>query len=113
MIARAERIQLAAYRGGVETREARAELDSAIDNQIELETLVHTFASVEVPKKQQEGLGHARAALLSAQRSLDELGYRRSGLLVALGIIVMVLIALAIDVRRGRSVRRRSVLRVD
>ena len=99
MIARAERIQLAAHRGGVETREARAELDSAIDNQIELETLVHTFARVDVPKKQQEGLGHARAALLSAQHSLDELRYRRRGLLVALAVIVMVLVALAIKIR--------------
>lgn len=99
MIARAERIQLAAHRGGVETRQARADLDSAIDNQIELETLVHTFANTEVPKKQKEGLDHARAALLSAQTSLEELGYRRRGLFVALGIILMVLIALAIKIR--------------
>jgi hypothetical protein len=99
MIARAERIQLAAHRGGVETGNARAELDSAIDNQIELETLVHTFGATEVQKKQKEGLGHARAALLSAQQSLEELGYRRRGLLVALGIIIAVLVALAIKMR--------------
>jgi len=99
MIARAERIQLAAHRGGVETGEARAELEGAIDNQIELETLVHTFGTAEVTKKQTEGLGHARAALLSAQRSLEELGYRRRGLFVALGIIIAVLIALAIKIR--------------
>jgi hypothetical protein len=99
MIARAERIQLAAHRGGVETRDARAELDGAIDNQIELETLVHTFGNAEVQKKQVEGLGHARAALLSAQKSLEELGYRRRGLLVALAIIIAVLVALAIKIR--------------
>jgi len=101
MIARAERIQLAAHRGGVETRNARAELDGAIDNQIELETLVHTFGTTEVQKKQTEGLGHARAALLSAQKSLDELGYRRRGLFVALGIIMAVLVALAMKIRSG------------
>ena len=99
MIARAERIQLAAHRGGVETRNARAELDGAIDNQIELETLVHTFGTPEVAKKQKEGLGHARAALLGAQKSLDELGYRRRGLLIALGIIIAVLVALAMKIR--------------
>jgi hypothetical protein len=99
MIARAERIQLAAHRGGVETRNARAELDGAIDNQIELETLVHTFGTPEVQKKQKEGLTHARAALLNAQKSLEELGYRRRGLFVALGIILAVLIALAIKMR--------------
>lgn len=99
MIARAERIQLAAHRGGVETRNARAELDGAIDNQIELETLVHTFTKTAVQKKQEEGLLHARAALLSAQKSLEELGYRRRGLLVALAIIIAVLVALAIKIR--------------
>jgi hypothetical protein len=99
MIARAERIQLAAHRGGVETGKARAELDGAIDNQIELETLVHTFAAPEVQKKQQEGLGHARAALLSAQQSIEELGYRRRGLFVALAIILAVLVALTIKIR--------------
>jgi hypothetical protein len=99
MIARAERIQLAAHRGGVETRTARAELDAAIDNQIELETLVHTFGAPEVQKKQNEGLGHAKAALLSAQQSLEELGYRRRGLLVALAIVIAVLVALAMKMR--------------
>jgi len=99
MIARAERIQLAAHRGGVETRQARTELDSAVDNQIELETLVHTFGGSDVAKKQAEGLGHARAALLSAQQSFDELNYRRKGLFGALGVIMMVLVALAVKIR--------------
>lgn len=99
MIARAERIQLAAHRGGVETREARAHLDSAVDNQIELETLVHTFTEPEIRKKEQEGLGNARAALVSAQRSLEELSYRRTGLFIALGIILLALVALALKIR--------------
>jgi hypothetical protein len=99
MIARAERIQLAAHRGGVETRQARAHLDSAIDNQIEIESLVHTFGGPEVQKKEQEGLAHARIALTSAQQSLEELAYRRTGLLVALGFIICVLVALALKIR--------------
>jgi len=99
MIARAERIQLAAHRGGVETREAREALDGAIDNQIELETLVHAFAPAPVDKKQQEGLKQARAALLSANHSLEELGYRRRGLLIALAAIIAVLVALGMKMR--------------
>jgi hypothetical protein len=99
MIARAERIQLAAHRGGVETQQARNELDSAVDNQIELETLAHTFAAPEVQKKEVEGLQHARAALINAQKSLDELTYRRTGLFVALGVIIVVLIGLALKIR--------------
>ena len=99
MIARAERIQLAAHRGGVETRAARESLDAAIDNQIELETLIHSFGAAPVEKKQKEGLQHARAALLSASTSLEELGYRRRGLLVALAIIIAVLVALGLKLR--------------
>jgi cytochrome b6 len=99
MIGRADRILLAAHRGGVEVRKVRSELDSAIDSQIELETLVHTFGSGDVAAKQKEGLQHAEAALVAGQSSLDELSYRRKGLLVALGIIVMVLIGLVIKIR--------------
>ncbi len=100
MIARAQRILLAAHRGGVEVRQARVELDSAVDNQIEMEALIHTFgAGDQVQKKNAEGLQHARAALVAAQASLDELSYRRTGLLIALGVIVLVLIALALKIR--------------
>ena len=99
MIARSERILLAAHRGGVEVRKIRPELDAAIDTQIELETLVHTFAAPQVLAKQKEGLRHAEAALLAGQQSLEELQYRRRGLFVALGIIVLVLVGLALRIR--------------
>jgi hypothetical protein len=98
MTARSERILLAAQRGGVEVRAARAELDGAVDSQIELETLVHTFAEPAVKARQKEGLQFAEAALLNGQRSLDELSYRRRGLWIALGVIVLVLIALALKI---------------
>jgi hypothetical protein len=99
MIARSERILLAAQRGGVEVRNVRPELDSAVDSQIELETLVHTFAAAPVAAKQKEGLKHAEAALLAGQHSLDELAYRRRGLWFALGVIVLVLVGLALKIR--------------
>jgi len=99
MVGRADRILLAAHRGGVEVRKVRAELDGAIDSQIELETLVHTFNATEAGAKQKEGLQHAEAALVAGQSSLDELSYRRKGLLIALGIIVLVLAALVMKIR--------------
>jgi len=99
MIGRAERIQLAAHRGGVETRQAKTELDSAVDNQIELQTLVHSFDGAEVVKKEKEGLTHAKSALLGAQESFEELAFRRRGLFAALAVIVAVLIALAMKIR--------------
>lgn len=99
-IARSERILLAAHRGGVEVVKARAELDSAVDNQIELESLAHTFGSGDaIQSKTAEGLGHARAALVAAQASLDELTFRRRGLFVALGLVLLALIALAMKIR--------------
>jgi len=101
MTARAERILLAAQRGGVEVRKTRVELDAAVDNQIELETLVHTFTpgSEAGPAKAKEGLDHARAALLAGNAALGELAYRRHGLGVALVIIVIALVALALKIR--------------
>ncbi len=100
MIARSERILLAAQRGGVEIRAARSELDSAIDNQIELETLVHTFSSGGAfAAKRKEALQHAQAALIAGQHSLDELAYRRRGLLIALAVIVAALAALMLKLR--------------
>ncbi|HSY50080.1 MAG TPA: hypothetical protein VLC46_14795 [Thermoanaerobaculia bacterium] len=101
MIARSERILLAAQRGGVEVRSARAELDSAVDNQIELEALVHTFSSAgPFSDKRKEALQHAQAALNAGQHSLDELAYRRRGLLIALGVILAALVALALKLRQ-------------
>jgi cytochrome b6 len=99
MIARAERILLAAHRGGVEVRSVRSALDSAVDNQIELETLIHTFARAPVVEKQNEGLQHAEAALLAGQSALDELQFRRVGLFIALGVILLALVALALKIR--------------
>ncbi|MGA7614517.1 MAG: hypothetical protein WBX15_04985 [Thermoanaerobaculia bacterium] len=99
--ARAERILLAAKRGGVEVRKAEPELDGAVDGQIQLEVLVHSF-SPKGPflEKRKEGLTHAEAALVSAKNSLHELSYRRSGLVIALGFIVLTLVALGLKIRQ-------------
>jgi cytochrome b6 len=98
MIARSERILLAAQRGGVEVRRVRSALDAAVDAQIELETLVHTFDPSPVKTKQSEGLQHAQQALVAGQNALDELSYRRRGLFVALGVVLLTLVALALKI---------------
>jgi cytochrome c553 len=100
--ARAERILLAARRGGVETREALNEIDQAVAAQIGLEVLVHGFTSEagsDFSDRHLEGLEHANAALAKGQDALDELGYRRKGLVVALVIIAAVLFGLALKIR--------------
>lgn len=100
--ASAERTVLAARRGGVETRRALTAIDQAVDDQIELEVMVHGFAAgpdSAFAKKQAEGMEAARAAMAAGQEGLGELGYRRRGLALALGIIVTFLIALGFKIR--------------
>ena len=99
---RSERILLAARRGGVETRQALLDLDHAVDAQIELEVLVHGFSTAKdsaFAKKQEEGMGHARAALAAGQQALAELQNRRKGLMVSSVVILFVLVGLALKIR--------------
>jgi hypothetical protein len=101
--ARAERIVLAARRGGVETRPALAEIDQAVDAQIELEVLVHSFSADPggaFAQKHRQGLAHGRAALVAGQEAHDELAFRRQGLAVSLVFIVLVLIVLALRIHQ-------------
>jgi hypothetical protein len=101
LTARSERILLGARRGGVEVRSIHGELDAAVDNQIELEVLVHTFNSqAGFHEKYREGVSHAKAALTAGRESLDELSYRRQGLAAALGLIVLLLVGLAAKIRQ-------------
>jgi hypothetical protein len=101
--ARAERILLAAQRGGVQTRDAAEQIDGAVDTQIELEVLLHEFAAGEDSSfvaKYKEGIEHAEAALGAGRQALGELGFRRRGLAVSLVIIVFVLLALGLKIRQ-------------
>ncbi|HEX4954573.1 MAG TPA: hypothetical protein VF017_14370 [Thermoanaerobaculia bacterium] len=101
-IARAERTLLRARRGGVETRQALQAIDGAIDAQIELEVLVHTFASDPegaFAKKHALGQQLAQESLEAGEKALGELSYRRRGLVISLAFIVLVLIGLAWKIR--------------
>jgi hypothetical protein len=101
--AAAERVVLRARRGGVETREAQLEVDHAVDAQIGLQVAVHGFASEPDPLFEEvyaEGIGRARAALEAGQAALSELEFRRVGLAVSLGFVILVLVALALKIRQ-------------
>lgn len=101
--AQAERTLLRARRGGVETRDVLAEIDQAVNAQIELEVLLHTFSTDPdgaFVAKQSEGMDSATAALQGAREALEELAFRRRGLAVALVIIVLLLVGLALKIRQ-------------
>ena len=100
--ARAERILLAAKRGGVETREALLSIDQSVDAQIGLEVLVHAFSTDpegEFMKQHDAGLVHADMALEQAQAALEELAQRRRWLGFVLVAVVLLLVALAWKIR--------------
>ncbi len=103
LTAGAERVLLAARRGGVEVRDGLAEAEQAVAAQIGLEALVHTFSAAEggaFDQQHEAGLAHARAAFAAGREALDELAARRRGLAVALAIIVLCLIGLALKIRQ-------------
>ena len=102
LTARAERILLRARTSGVLVQSALSSLDGAVDAQIELEALVHAFRTDPESAFSQthaEGLEHARAALTGGREALAELGARRRGLALALGVIALVLIGLGLKIR--------------
>jgi len=100
LIGRAERIVLAAKRGGVEVGDATEQIDAAVDDQIQLQVLVHSFdAKGAFAARHKDGIQHATAALTAGQGALDELAYRHRGLGVSLAVILLVLAALAMKIR--------------
>ena len=101
--ARAERMLLAAQRGGVNVRDVVPDVDAAVAAQIELEVLVHTFSTAPDGKfatRHREGMEHAESAIRGARKALDELGSRRRGLAVFLGFLVLVVIAMVLKIRQ-------------
>jgi hypothetical protein len=101
--ARAQRLLLAARRGGVEVRQAAPDVDAAVAAQIELEVLVHGFSSSPdgaFLAKYREGIQHAESALAEARSGLDELDSRRRGLFVFLGFLAVALVAMVLKIRQ-------------
>jgi hypothetical protein len=103
LTARAERILLTARRGGVETRTPLEAIDAAVDAQISLQVLVHSFdASPDsaFAEQYEEGVEHAQAALEGGREALAEIALRRRGLALSLLVIAAVLVALGLKIRQ-------------
>jgi cytochrome c553 len=99
----AERITLSARRGGVLVQDASLAVDRAVEAQIQQEVLVHTFDASEssaFAEAHEEGMEQARSALDLARAALGELAYRRRGLALTLGLILLVLVGLALKIRQ-------------
>jgi hypothetical protein len=110
-IARTERMLLHARRGGVAIGDAAASLDQAVDAQIQLEVLIHTFSTDEgspFSRTAAEGLQHAQTARQMGLAALQELEFRRKGLAASLAVIVLVLIGLGLKIREVSRRRARG-----
>jgi hypothetical protein len=100
--AKAERTLLAAKRGGVEVGEVVGEMERAVDAEIALAALVHTFSTEPdgaFAEQHAEGLAAAQAALGHGHEALEELAFRRKGLGISLIVILALLIALGLKIR--------------
>ncbi len=101
LTARAERILLNSRRGGVETRDGFLAVEKAVDSQIGLEVLIHTFQEDgPFEEKHQEGMQFVSQALTLGAQAQEELWQRRQGLGVSLIVILAFLIALGLKINR-------------
>jgi hypothetical protein len=101
LTASAERVLLNARRGGVEIGDGLAATEQAAAAQIGLEALVHTFsAEGAFDDKYREGIERAHSAIDAGHRALKELSWRRRGLAVALGLVLLTLLALGLKIHQ-------------
>ena len=101
LTASAERVLLTARRGGVEIRDGLVATEQAAAAQIGLEALVHTFsADGAFDEEYRQGVEQAQLAGEAGRRALAELSWRRRGLVVALGLVLLSLIALGLKIRQ-------------
>ena len=101
-------VDVARARGMLMT-DALVALESAHQQIVEARTLVHTVDPAQVESKTKAADTAADKALAEARRAFGEIRFRRRGLLVALALIVVTIVALVLkirDVDASRSARR-------
>lgn len=102
LTASADRILLAAKRGGVRVEDQFSMLEQALEGQIQLQVLLHSFVigeDTEFSTQREEAIKNARDAIAAGNKALEELRFRRTGLFVSLGIILLLLCALGLKIR--------------
>jgi predicted CXXCH cytochrome family protein len=96
----------AARARGMLMEDAQVALHGAREQIVEARTLVHTVDSAQVEAKTNAADTRARTALADAGRAFGEVRYRRTGLLVALVLIVIAIAALVLKIRETDAMRR-------
>jgi predicted CXXCH cytochrome family protein len=89
-----------AKRAGMLMDQAEADLQQAHQDIITARTQVHTVSVAAVAEHTDAAVKASGQALASARAAFDEIHYRRTGLLIALALIVLALIALVLTIRQ-------------
>jgi hypothetical protein len=97
---------LRAEHSGMEVSQAQFDLNAAADALVKARAAIHGFVVDNVKKEVEAGLTVSAKAEARGQRALDELRFRRTGLAVALVIILAVIAGLVLKIRQ---VERRTV----
>jgi predicted CXXCH cytochrome family protein len=102
-IARSDEILTQAAIAGVEVGQSKLALAEARDNLTKARVAIHSVRVETVDENIQAGLKVTEATWQAGLDALAELRYRRMGLIVSLVIIVLVLISIALLIRRLES----------
>lgn len=92
-----------AEQAGVEISQAQLELDQARDSLTKARVSIHSVEFAKVDENVEAGLKVTEATYKAGQEALGEASYRRRGLFVSLAISLIVLLGIALLIRRIES----------
>jgi hypothetical protein len=91
---------LEAERAGMEVSQAQFQLNNAMDALVKGRTAIHSFSVEAVTKEVEVGLRVSNKAYARGVEALHELQFRRKGLAVSVGIILILIVGLVIKIRQ-------------
>jgi hypothetical protein len=97
---KAAAVLLQAEHAGMEVSQAQFDLSAARDALIKARTAVHAFQVAAVKQEVEPGLGVSAKAHARGIRALEELVFRRKGLVVSLVVIIALIAGLVVKIRQ-------------
>jgi len=88
-----------AEQAGMEVSQAQFDLNGANEALVKARAAVHAFKVEAVKQEIELGLETSAKAYARGVRALDELGFRRKGLFVSVGIILALIVGLVLKIR--------------
>jgi hypothetical protein len=97
---KAQAILLKAEHAGMEVSQATFDLNAAGGALVKARTAVHAFSVDAVAKEAEPGLAVSGKAFARGVRALEELAFRRKGLVVSVAIILALIVGLVLKIRQ-------------